>query len=409
VDKFEVVLNKNSLILLLSIASIAAVGWLWLSDERTAHLEVHEMPKIKRIDYDAAHFDPAEEEFLCKFENRITILKDKYRVPGTAIAIVKDGNIIFKRGFGYRNIKTLEPVTTSTVFRVGSVSKGFAAVLAGLLEQDDFIEWEKPVSIYIPDYRVNPAQFKDSITISHILSHTAGYPYQAYSTLIEDGVPLDDMIESLQDLQLSRQPGEIHAYQNVAYSIIEKVLQEQTMCSFKTLMHQRVFSPLNMYNASIDYKSISEHNNVAYPHYYSRIGTHVGKISSTYYNASAAGGVNASIDDMAKWLIAIMGYNQDVLPDEVRQELFKPAIVTAVKNSYLSRLEQPRYGHYGLGWRIVEYPSDTLVYHEGYVNGYKSAIGFSKTDNIGICILTNSGGAFSSKLLAEFLDTYRPR
>ncbi len=341
--------------------------------------------------------------FLCELENEIHQLIGRYKTPGLAVAVVMDDKIIYKKGFGYRNAENQYPVTTSTVFRIGSVSKGFASSLVGLMEEENVVNWQDPLTKFLPDYRVNPVDYTDSITIEHILSHTAGYPYQAYSTLIEDGRTLDDMIDLLQGLTLSRKPGEIHSYQNVAYSIVEKILEEETQCAFGDLMDERIFKPLGMTDASMDYQTIVNHDNVAYPHYFSRFGVHVGKIRPTYYNASAAGGVNASIDDMGEWLMAVMGNRPDVLSDQLRAEIFDPKVVTSVKNSYLSRIDYPRNGYYGLGWRVIEYPTDTIVYHEGYVNGYKSAIGYSKSKDLGVCIIANSGGRLTSRLLAEVL------
>ncbi|MDX1627780.1 MAG: serine hydrolase domain-containing protein, partial [Fulvivirga sp.] len=301
-------------------------------------------------------------------------------------------------------------VNTSTVFRIGSVSKGLAAGLAGILEHEGKLKWDDPVSDYLPNFKTRQSDLTDSITIAHILSHSAGYPYQAYSTLIEDGAPLDDMLLKLQALPLSRRPGEIHAYQNVAYSLIERVIESiDPSATFEEKMHEKIFIPLHMNHASVNFLSMVDSDNVAKPHLYGPRGFIVRKISPTYYNARAAGGVNASISDMSQWLLAIMGYKPEVMPYQIRNEIFSPSIPTAVKNSYLSRLEKPRYGYYGKGWRIINYPSDTIIYHQGYVNGYKSAIAFSKTDEIGICILSNSGGHFSSIMLADFFNLYRKR
>lgn len=380
---------------------MAAVLIYYLPLKDVAYLDTHSL--YYDIKGNRPVLNESEAEFLCEFENHVLSLNERYANPGLAVAIVKGDKLIYRKGFGFRNMDEKLPVTTSTIFRIGSVSKGFAATLAGILEEEQVIEWDAPVSSYLPDYRVKPETYLDSVTVGHILSHTAGYPYQAYSTLIEDGVTLTEMIQSLQQLTLSRSPGTIHSYQNVAYSIIEQILQQQTSCSFQALMEERIFEPLEMNHASIDYESIINASNVALPHFYtSKFGLYVGEISPTYYNASAAGGINASIEDMGKWLMAVMGNKANIISDKVREELYKPKIVTAVKNSFLSLLDQPRSGHYGLGWRIIEYPSDTLVYHEGYVNGYKSAIGFSQTDNIGICILSNSGGRLTSRLLADF-------
>jgi len=371
-----------------------------------AYLDVETLPQPILYEVNDPKLSSKYEDFLCEFENEVITNIDAYHTPGLAVAIVKNGEIIYKQGFGFRNLKKKLPIITSTVFRIGSVSKGFASTLTGLFEEEGIINWNNPVTKYLDDFNVKPIIYRDSLTINHLMSHSGGYPYQAYSTMIEDGASLSDMVNALQALSLSNKPGYIHSYQNVAYSIIEKIIEAETDCNFKTLMNERIFDELEMKRASIDYQTIVNQANTAQPHFFTRRGVVVDDISPTYYNASAAGGVNASIDDMAIWLNAMMGNHPDVISRGVLNDLFQPQIVTAVKNSYLSLLETPRNGHYGRGWRIIEYPSDTLVYHEGYVNGYKSAIGFSRTDSIGICLLSNSSSRITSRLLAEFFEHY---
>lgn len=386
-----------------AILTLIVMGFLWLNeDEKPANPEPVATPALISNYRDRVIFDKSEEDFLCEFENDLLILKNRLPVPGAAVVIVKGGKIIYEKSFGYKDIGSKSPVTNSTVFRIGSVSKGFASGLAGILVNEGSLSWSAPVNCYLPNYRTSPEEYTDSLTIERILSHTTGYPYQAYSTLIEDNIPLDEMIAALQRLKLSRIPGEIHSYQNVAYSLIEKIIESRVSGSFQDLMAKKIFRPLGMQNASIDFNTIHNELNLALPHFSTSGGFYQSEISTAYYNASAAGGINASISDMGKWLQAIMGYRPAVLPPGVRKQLFTPRIRTAVKNSQLSWLERPRKGHYGLGWRIIEYPSDTLVYHEGYVNGYKSAIGFSPHNDIGICILSNYGGSFTSSLLADF-------
>lgn len=399
-------MKKHVTQVILSLVLITATGYLYLSGNKVVdNREPLSITEITAFNSEEV-FKLNEESFLCDFDNYLMQQHERYNTPGFAVAIVKKGEVIYQKGFGYRDLSSKLPVTPHTVFRIGSVSKGISAGLAGILENENRFSWKDPISKFIPDFTTNKKQWTDSLTVERILSHTTGYPYQAYTTLIEDGLPLNDMINSLKKLPLSRHPGEIHAYQNVAYSLIEKVAEASTETPFDSLMKEKIFNPLGMTNASTDYHSIVSASNFAKPHFATRRGYYVSKVSPTYYNAAAAGGVNASISDMGKWLVAAMGYRPDVLPYEVRKELFNPRTRIRVKNHYLSRLDYPRFGHYGLGWRILDYPTETIIYHEGYVNGYKSAIGFSQTNDIGICILANAGGSLTSKALAEFFKMY---
>lgn len=354
-----------------------------------------------------ARVDPRLQSFVDAFEKQLEEAFQSSNLPGAAVAIVLDSNVIFKKGLGLKKVGESDPVDEHTTFRIASVSKGFASVLTGLQVDRNKLSWNDPVTKYLPQFRTNPESFSDSVTIRHILSHSSGFPYQAYSTLVEDGLRRDVMFKKLQGVKLSRRPGEIHSYQNVAYSLIEPVLENVEDCSYQDLLFDRIFRPLHMNDASITYEEMMANDNKATPHQrYKRRYAPV-NISSSYYNVAAAGGINASISDMTEWMKALLGHRPDVVSAQVLDSVFKPVIRTRVKNSALSSFDYPRKGHYGMGWRVVEYPSDTIIYHGGYANGFKSEIALDKNKNVAICILTNAPNSFSKKMVAEFFKAYK--
>ena len=354
-----------------------------------------------------AKTDPRLQGFIDRFEKQLEEAFEAANIPGAAVAIVLDSNIVFKKGFGLRKAGGKDPVDVHTTFRLASVSKGFASVLTGLQVDRDKLNWNDPLKKYLPGFRTNPSHFSDSVTIRHILSHSSGFPYQAYSTLVEDGIRRDVMFRRLQDIKLSRKPGEIHSYQNVAYSLIEPVLENIEACSFQDLLFDQIFRPLHMHDASITYEEMMATPNKAIPHQRYRKHYTPVKISSTYYNVAAAGGINASISDMTEWMKALLGQRPDVISTQVLDSVFKPVVRTRVRNSALSRFDSPRKGHYGMGWRVVEYPNDTIIYHGGYANGFKSELALDKNKRVGICILTNAPNSFSKKMVAEFFKAYK--
>lgn len=345
-----------------------------------------------------------DEQFLKEFEAYVAEVFKKTNTPGASLAIVKNGVTLFHKAYGVKSAHGTDSVDVETLFRLASVSKGFSSVLAGLIVKDSLLNWDDPMANYLPYPLLDSA---NNITIRHLLSHTAGFPYQAYSTLVEDELPRDTMISRLLKLPLSRNPGEIHSYQNVAYSIIEKILEAVAEKPFTQLMHERLFKPLEMTTASISYDSMINSGNVALPHGFRNRRFVPTKIDRSYYNVAAAGGINASITDMEKWLKAVLGNAKSIIPNAVIDQVFNPVIKIRVKNPYLSQLERPRDGHYGLGWRIIQYPGDTIVYHGGYANGYKSGVALDRSKNIGICILTNAPSKLTSLVMSTFFRMYK--
>ena len=163
---------------------------------------------------------------------------------------------------------------------------------------------------------------------------------------------------------------------------------------------------MNMKNASASYEGIIQNQDVAYPHYFRKGQLRKSNITRKYYNAAPAGGVNASIWDMANFLISATGHKPWIIGQATLDELYTPQINTNIKYRYFGGWPKMRRSYYGLGFRILEYDNKKVVYHGGYVNGYRSGMAFLPDDNIGICILTNYSGNLANRGIRDFIDMY---
>lgn len=355
----------------------------------------------------ANQYNPYEQQFIQVLEDTLQFLINESRVPGVGIAVVRDSTPILVKGYGVRNIKEADSVDIHTVFRLASVSKGFASGLAATLVRDTLLSWSDPVVDYVPSFALVSPEQTGQVTVKHVLSHTTGLPYHAYTNLVEAGKPRDDMIALLAKVNLIGEVGRWYSYQNVAYGIIEPVLEAAAITSYQTLMQDRIFQPLHMGSASIWYEDIVETSNKALPHVRTRRGWATVPISENYYNVPSAGGINASALDMAQWLNALLGNRQDVLPTELLDSVFAAQIKTPIENRYFRHWNELEGAYYGLGWRIVHQAGDTVAFHGGYANGYRSAIALDRKKKIGICILSNAPSSLVSRAVPVFLDLYR--
>ena len=348
--------------------------------------------------------------YLDQFEQEFVQGLNAKRIPGAAVAIVKDGRVVFQKGFGVKEKGKNDTVNEDTVFRLGSVSKGFASVLAGVLVEEGVVEWDHPVSGYLEEFRLNNPEQTGRVEIRHLLSHTSGLPRHAYTNLVEDGLTLDRIIPRFEQVPLIAKEGEQIAYQNAAYSVIEKVLEVRTKTDFNTLLGKRLFFPLEMSNASASYKSIRQSDNKALPHvYHSRTRGRVPiSISRKYYNAVSSGGINASASDMGKWLLLLTGNVPDVISKETLDAMYTP--VANINNRRFSRQwDGVNRSHYGMGWRVLDNHGQKIVYHGGYVNGYRSEIAFAPEDGLGICILINTNSNYPLEVIPDFFNHFKSR
>ena len=144
--------------------------------------------------------NPHTQKVLEQYEDFIKRAIRAGSSPGAAVAIVKDSSIIYLKGFGMKQLGKPDSINTNTVFRLGSVSKCFASVLAGTLVSDHVFDWDDPVIKYLPDFALKSKESTENLTLRHVLSHTIGLPYHAFTNMIEERAPLDTLFKELRYL-----------------------------------------------------------------------------------------------------------------------------------------------------------------------------------------------------------------
>jgi beta-lactamase class C len=163
-----------------------------------------------------------------------------------------------------------------------------------------------------------------------------------------------------------------------------------------------------MQSASASYKAIMQNNNAAKPHGFAKRWVTM-PISDTYYDVAPAGGVNASIADMALWLMAMTSEPHKILKRETEEEIFRPMVRAIPRNRYFWRWKPIRSAYYGLGWRVLNFRDDTLAYHGGYINGYRSEVAIDRKDKLAICVLVNAAGTLADLSVPKFFELYGRR
>jgi beta-lactamase class C len=220
--------------------------------------------------------------------------------------------------------------------------------------------------------------------------------------MVEDHAPFDTLIDHLKDLDLVGKPGELYSYQNVGFSLIGSVIEKATGKKLEEVFTEKLFLPLGMNDASASFEKIMMRSNVAIPHLFRRPTS----ISSTYYSVAPAGGLNASIQDMALWLKALMGNQPKILPQKELNEIFEPQVRAIARNYYFWQWKQVRKSYYGLGWRVITFKNDTIEYHGGYVNNYRCEVALNRKKRIAIVMLVNSAGMLADQGIPRFFKIY---
>ena len=328
-------------------------------------------------------------------------------IVGAGVSIVKGDSILVSEGFGKRKSGERDKVDGETIFRLGSLSKGFTGVLAADLEDEGKIHWSDKVRDFIPDFELGDKKNTSKITLAHILSHTSGTPYHSFTNLVDAGIPLKEIAKRFKEVKPISEPGALYSYQNAMFSLSSEMMRKVTGESIADELQSRFFNPLEMCSTTTDYEILSHSPDIAVPHVRTRKGWRSTKLTNSYHNAIAAGGINASAGDMAKWMRFLLGHNPEIMDKAALKEAFNPFIELNETNKYYQRWPGHLRSYYGFGWRIHKFweggntTEKTMWHHGGSVNHFRNEIGVYPDADLGICVLLNSNSGLARTVIPD--------
>ncbi len=317
---------------------------------------------------------------------------------GLGVAIIENGQISFVKGYGTTMAAGGEPVTTHTVFRWASLSKGVAATMVGELAAQGRVSLEAPVSNYATTLRL-PLGNESRATVDDLLSHRLGLVRNALDNKLEAGIDPHVLRPQLGALPQFCAPGLCHTYQNVAFDAASEIVQNVTGRPYQQVVTQRIFAPLGMSDASLSRAGLMSAKSWARPH----VGRRTVTVNDNYYRVPAAGGVNSSILDLGRWMQAQMGANPNVVPQNVLDLIHQPRIYTDRHKGIFNQAMGA--SQYALGWRDYNYRGHRLIGHQGAVMGYRATVLFDPVRKAGIALLWNSQSSRPVGVQLEMLDS----
>ena len=348
---------------------------------------------------------PRVKQTLADYQRWLNRLAQRDAVAGLATAVVIDGKVVYEGTVGYADASTKQPITPDTVFRLASLSKAFATAIAGLLIDDGKLGWDTKLIDVLPYFKLKNMQAASQATVSDILGQRLGLPRNTYDNMLEGDTPYEELVRKLDEVDMVCGVGQCYGYQNVAFSMIGDVVLARTGDFFYHQVDKRIFYPLGMSTASYGRAALESSKSWARPHRATSRGWVPFDPNETYYRVAPAAGVNASLRDMEKWLIAQMGGRPDVLPTSLLDVLHTPGVATPSElHATAWRSGRLTAAYYALGWRVYEYGGETLIYHAGAVAGYRTMIGFFPKYRAGVVTLWNSTGPTPSGLMPMVFD-----
>lgn len=311
------------------------------------------------------------------------------QVPGVAVAVIRGGEVIYTKTYGYRDLENKLPVTGNTVFRIGSITKSMTAASAGLLVQQRRLDWDTPVREYVPELRLQDAFATERMTIRDMLTHCSGLPRHDMVWFHED-LPRAEYVRRLRYLDASADFRSRFQYNNLIYTAAGYVVGRAAGGTWEEWLQRELFQPLGMTSTTTSLAALTAAGDRAFG-YGNDDGGKAIRIADTSVDAIApAGAVNSTIVDMARY--ALMYVNGGKGTDG--RQVLSPAVLDEMQLPQISvpmRAKFPEIGptHYGFGLFVSSYRGHRHIAHTGAYEGFNASLSWLPDAKVGVVILAN--------------------
>lgn len=326
------------------------------------------------------------------FDAWVEGLMEEWHVPGVAVAAVKDGEIVFARGYGVRDLESRMPVTPSTLFAIGSNSKSFTVVLMGQLVDEGKLDWDAHVRDYLPDFRLSDEYATENMRVRDLVTHVSGLPRH---DVLWYGRSLSrpEIFARLRYLEPTTSFRGRWQYQNLMFLTAGYLVERITGRSWDDLIRERIFAPLGMHRSNTSVEDMPGSGDFAYPYLYSDADGLRRVPFRRIDNVAPAGSINSSVDEMMNYIRMRIGLGEF---DGTRIVEASTDLTAQQPQSVVgSPMTDPERGPatYGFGLMVSTYRGHKVVNHGGGIDGFISAMAWLPNDGIGVMVLSNMSGA----------------
>ncbi|MDB4924495.1 serine hydrolase [Mucilaginibacter sp.] len=331
-----------------------------------------------------------------------------WRIPGVAVCIVKDDNVVLMKGYGVKELGLANKVDENTLFMIGSNTKAFTATALAMLQEEKKLSLDDNVTKYLPGFKLENKAAGEQAIIRDLLCHRLGFKtFQGDFTFYNTDLTRQQIIEKLGHMKATYPFRSKWGYTNAAFLTAGEIIPRVSGKSWEAYLQDNIFAPLGMTNTLALTADMPKSFNRTVPH--TLVDDRLTAIPYAQLDGIApAGSISSSVNDMSKWVMAQLNFGKvgtrQVIPMAAIQATRQPQDVVGSIRHLNGEIN---YELYGLGWFLQDYSGHRLVMHDGGVNGYVSSVTLDPQDHLGIIILTNTDqNAFYEALRWEIMDAY---
>lgn len=340
-----------------------------------------------------------------QLESQIKAGMKDWNIPGLAIAIVKDDQVIYSKGFGEKKKGSGEKVDDNTMFGIASVSKNITAAALALLVDEGKLKWDDRVVDIIPWFQLKDPWVTKEVRVRDLLTHQVGLGRILGNRLqFMTQNSRDELIYQIRYMDLEKPFRSSFVYSNMLYSVAGQLIEYIEGVTWDEFLKTRLFDVLGMKNANTSIRYFKQGDNVAWPH--QEIEGKVIPIQRRNWdNAGPAGGINASVQEVAKWLRMQLGdagvyEGKRIISVEQMNEMHRPQSIRSQRGAY-----EPITA-YGLGWNITDYGNHRVLSHGGATDGFNTAAYMVPKLNLGIIVVGNTFNTLGDALAYSVMDDF---
>ncbi len=338
---------------------------------------------------------PGKLDALDEFVNRV---REHWNVPGLGLGIIQNGKVIFAKGYGFRNVEQKLPVTTRTLFPIGSTSKSFTALALAVLSDDGKVDWDTPVRQYLPAFQLQDQVATERMTVRDLLTHRSGL---ARHDLVwySSSFTRKQMVERLRYLEMSKDFRSTFQYNNLMFMTAGYLAGEVSGLGWEGLVRKRLLDPLDMRATNFSDADSQQSPDYALP--YAEIKGVVKRVPfKPIEEIGPAGSINSNIEEMLHYAQMLLDKGQyggrQVVSEAGVKQVHSPQMVMGTA----PRFAELGYPAYGMGWVIQSYRGHHYVWHNGGIDGFYALFCLLPNDNLGLVILSNRLGHPAAEIVA---------
>jgi CubicO group peptidase (beta-lactamase class C family) len=331
-----------------------------------------------------------------------------WQIPGVAVCIVKNGKVVFIKGYGVKELNSSERVDENTLFMIGSNSKAFTATALAMLDAEKKISLDDKVTKWLPQFKLDNKAAGEQAIIRDLLCHRIGFQtFQGDFTYWTSNLTRNEVIEKMSHIKAHHPFRTKWGYTNAAFVTAGEIIPKATGMQWEEFITKQIFEPLGMKNTLALSKDFFAAENKCSAH--TLVDGKLIKIPfCSIDNLAAAGSIGSSVNDMSHWVMAQL--NNGKYDD--KQVIPATAIAqTRLPHSILGNgghlFNSGHFSLYGLGWFLEEYCGKKIVAHTGGVNGFVTSVTLLPEEKLGIIVFTNTDqNSFYEALKWEIADAY---